>query len=41
MFAIFELLGKQYKVSVGDHLKLPKHDCKKDDIIDFDKIVFS
>ena len=40
MFAIFELLGKQYKVSVGSFVKLPKQSCKKDDSIVFDKILF-
>ncbi|MAZ07838.1 MAG: 50S ribosomal protein L21 [Rickettsiales bacterium] len=40
MFAIFELLGKQYKVSVGSFIKLPKQSCKKDDVINFDKILF-
>ena len=40
MFAIFELLGKQYKVSVGSFIKLPKQSCKKDDLIVFDKILF-
>ncbi len=40
MFAIFELLGKQYKVSVGSFIKLPKQSCKKDDSIVFDKILF-
>ena len=40
MFAIFELLDKQYKVSVGSFIKLPKQSCKKDDSIVFDKILF-
>ena len=40
MFAIFELLGKQYKVSVGSLVKLPKQSCNKNDVIDFDKILF-
>tara|TARA_B100000683_G_C12220848_1_gene444929 strand:- start:148 stop:543 length:396 start_codon:yes stop_codon:yes gene_type:complete len=40
MFAIFELLGKQYKVSVGSFVKLPKQSCNKNDVIDFDKILF-
>ena len=40
MFAVFQFLGKQYKVTVGDHLKLPKQDCKKGDVINFDNVVF-
>lgn len=38
---IIEDRGKQYKVKVGDILKLPKiSDCKAKDNIKFDKIIF-
>ena len=38
---IIEDRGKQYKVKVGDILKLPKiSDCKAKDKIKFDKIIF-
>ena len=38
---IIEDRGKQYKVKVGDILKLPKIlDCKAKDNIKFDKIIF-
>jgi large subunit ribosomal protein L21 len=38
---IIEDRGKQYKVKIGDVLKLPKiSDCKAKDKIKFDKIIF-
>ena len=41
MTVIFQNRGKQYKVKVGDFLKLPKlNNQKKDDIITFDEIIF-
>ena len=36
MYAIFQYLGKQYKVVVGDFLKLPKTDVNKGEKISFD-----
>ena len=41
MIAIFENRGKQYKVKVGDFLKLPKiSELKQNDSITFDKVIF-
>ena len=41
MFAIFEHKKKQYKVSKGDVVKLPKqNNLKKGDKIKFDNIIF-
>ena len=40
MTVIFQNRGKQYKVKVGDFLKLPKLNTKKDDLITFDEIIF-
>ena len=41
MIAIFENRGKQYKVKVGDFLKLPKiSELKKKDSVTFDKVIF-
>ena len=41
MTVIFQNRGKQYKVKVGDFLKLPKlNNQKKDDLITFDEIIF-
>ena len=41
MYAIFEHKDKQYKVSVGDTLKLPRQNAsKKGDILKFEKILF-
>ena len=38
---IIEDRGKQYKVKIGDVLKLPKiSDCKAKDNIKFDKVIF-
>ncbi len=39
MFAIFECGGKQYKVIVGDYLKIPKQDFKKGETIKFSEIL--
>tara|TARA_Y100000589_G_C26751906_1_gene466108 strand:- start:161 stop:550 length:390 start_codon:yes stop_codon:yes gene_type:complete len=40
MYAIIEHKGKQYKVSKGDILKLPRSsDVKKNDIMTFDNIL--
>ena len=36
MYAIFQYLGKQYKVVVGDFLKLPKTDVNKGEKISFE-----
>ena len=36
MYAIFQHLGKQYKVTVGDFLKLPKTNAKKGEKIVFE-----
>ena len=36
MYAIFQYLGKQYKVAVGDFLKLPKTDVNKGEKISFE-----
>ena len=41
MIAIFENRGKQYKVSIGDFLKLPRiSELKKNDFVTFDKVIF-
>ena len=41
MIAIFENRGKQYKVKVGEFLKLPKiSELKKNDSVTFDKVIF-
>ena len=41
MYAVFEHNDKQYKVSKGDFIKLPKQEgLKKEDSIKFDKILF-
>ena len=41
MYAVFEHNDKQYKVSKGDFLKLPRQKgLKKEDSIKFDKILF-
>ena len=41
MYAIFEHQDKQYKVTKGDVLKLPKNsDVKKGDLMKFEKILF-
>ena len=41
MYAIFEHKDKQYKVSVGDTLKLPRHSAlKKGDTLKFENILF-
>ena len=41
MTIIFEDRGKQYKVSVGDYVKLPRlKDLKKNDKVSFNKIIF-
>ena len=41
MYAIFEHKDKQYKVSKGDIIKLPKQsDLKKGDSIKFENILF-
>ena len=41
MYAVFEHNDKQYKVSKGDYIKLPRQvGLKKDDSIKFDKILF-
>ena len=41
MYAVFEHNDKQYKVSKGDYIKLPKQEgLKKEDSIKFDKILF-
>ena len=41
MYAVFEHNDKQYKVSKGDFIKLPRQkDLKKEDSIKFDKILF-
>ena len=41
MYAIFEHKDKQYKVSVGDTLKLPRQNTlKKGDILKFENILF-
>ncbi len=39
MFAIFESGGKQYKVVVGNYLKLPKQNLKKGETIKFNKVL--
>ena len=40
MYVIFEHKNKQYKVSEGDILKLPKSEgLKKNDVLSFDNIV--
>ena len=40
MYVVFEHKDKQYKVSEGDILKLPKSEgLKKNDILSFDNIV--
>ena len=41
MYAVFEHNDKQYKVSKGDYIKLPRQvGLKKEDSIKFDKILF-
>ena len=41
MYAVFEHNDKQYKVSKGDYIKLPRQvGLKKEDSINFDKILF-
>ncbi len=41
MIAIFENRGKQYKVKIGDFLKLPRlSELKKNDSVTFDKVIF-
>ena len=41
MTVIFQNRGKQYKVKVGDFLKLPRiSDLKKNDQINFDEVIF-
>ena len=40
MYAIFENGGKQYKVKKDDVIKLEKFDCKKDQILKFEEILF-
>ena len=41
MYAVFEHNDKQYKVSKGDFIKLPRQkSLKKEDSIKFDKILF-
>ena len=41
MYAVFEHNNKQYKVSKGDFIKLPRQKrLKKEDSIKFDKILF-
>ena len=41
MIAIFENRGKQYKVKIGDFLKLPRlGELKKNDSVTFDKVLF-
>ena len=41
MFVVFEFKDKQYKVSEGDILKIPRVEkLKKDDDINFEKILF-
>ena len=41
MYAVFEHNDKQYKVSKGDYIKLPRQvGLKKKDSIKFDKILF-
>ena len=41
MYAVFEHNNKQYKVSKGDFIKLPRQkSLKKEDSIKFDKILF-
>lgn len=40
MYAIFENGGKQYKVKKDDIVKLEKFDCKNDQIITIEKILF-
>ena len=41
MIAIFENRGKQYKVKIGDFLKLPRlSELKMNDSVTFDKVIF-
>lgn len=41
MFVVFEFKDKQYKVSKGDYIKIPRVEkLKKNDDINFDKILF-
>ena len=41
MYAIFEHKDKQYKVTKGDVIKIPKQaDLKKGDKIKFEKVLF-
>ena len=39
MFAIIEAGGKQYKVSVGQKLKIEKQEVKEGDSLSFDKVL--
>ena len=39
MFAVIETGGKQYKVSVGDKIKVEKLTAKEGDIFTFDKVL--
>lgn len=39
MYAIIETGGKQYKVSVGDLVKIEKIDAKVGDKVNFDKVL--
>ncbi len=40
MYAIFENGGKQYKVKKDDVIKLEKFDCKKDQVLKFEEVLF-
>ncbi len=41
MIAIFENRGKQYKIKIGDFLKLPRlSELKKNDSVTFEKVIF-
>ncbi len=41
MTVIFQNRGKQYKVKQGEFLKLPRiNSLKKDDLVNFDEIIF-
>ena len=39
MFAVIETGGKQYKVSVGDTIKIEKIEAKVGDKVNFDKVL--
>ncbi len=39
MFGVIETGGKQYKVSVGDKIKIEKVDAKQGDNVVFDKVL--